>query len=65
MGELCLAGFAIEDVADPMHAKDDTAAGSFGDRSRFVAPYIRFKARRRVDVPAPPETRRLWLGGES
>lgn len=46
VGGLCRAGFVIEDLAEPRHADPAAKAGSFGDRSRFVAPYVRIKARR-------------------
>jgi SAM-dependent methyltransferase len=46
LGLMCRAGFVIEDLVEPLHAKADTAHGTFAHRSRFVAPYIRVKARR-------------------
>ena len=46
LGGLCRAGFVIEDVIEPPHAKNDAEAGSFAHRSKFVAPYVRIKARR-------------------
>ena len=46
LGGLCRAGFAIEDVLEPLHAKPDAEIGSFSHRSQFVAPYVRLKARR-------------------
>jgi ubiquinone/menaquinone biosynthesis C-methylase UbiE len=46
LGGMCRAGFAIEDVIEPVHADESAAVGSFGHRSRYVAPYIRVKARR-------------------
>jgi hypothetical protein len=46
LGGLCRAGFAIEDVIEPLHADEAAAVGSFGHRSRYAAPYIRIKARR-------------------
>ena len=45
-GHLCRSGFVIEDVVEPLHAKAAEGPGDFGHRSRFVAPYIRIKARR-------------------
>jgi ubiquinone/menaquinone biosynthesis C-methylase UbiE len=45
-GHLCRSGFVIEDVVEPLHAKAGEPPGDFGHRSRFVAPYIRIKARR-------------------
>jgi SAM-dependent methyltransferase len=48
LGGICRAGFAIEDVMEPLHAKTEAEAraGSFADRARYVAPYVRVKARR-------------------
>jgi SAM-dependent methyltransferase len=46
LGGLCRAGFVIEDLVEPGHAKADAAIGSFAHRSQFVAPYLRIKARR-------------------
>lgn len=55
IGLMCRAGFVIEDLIEPMHAKPDAAPGQFAHRSRFVAPYVRIKARRmtRNDGGAP------------
>jgi SAM-dependent methyltransferase len=46
IGGMCRAGFAIEDVIEPVHADLSAARGSFAHRSRYVAPYLRIKARR-------------------
>ena len=46
IGGICRAGFAVEDLVEPVHAKPQAAAGTFGHRSGFVAPYVRVKARR-------------------
>jgi SAM-dependent methyltransferase len=46
LGHMCQAGFAIEDLVEPLHAKADSVRGDFGHRSQFVAPYVRIKARR-------------------
>ena len=45
VGGMCGTGFVIEDLTEPTHAADE-APGSFGHRSKFVAPYVRIKARR-------------------
>ena len=47
VGGLCRSGFVVEDLTEPTHADVDEPPGSFGHRSRFVAPYVRIKARRR------------------
>lgn len=46
LGGICRAGFAIEDLLEPMHAERDAEQGSFAHRAQFVAPYVRIKARR-------------------
>ena len=46
IGLMCRAGFVIEDLLEPMHAKRDATPGSLGHRSQFIAPYVRVKARR-------------------
>lgn len=49
IGFMCRAGFVIEDLLEPMHAKRDAMPGSLGHRSQFIAPYVRIKARKRAD----------------
>jgi len=46
LGGICRAGFVIEDFIEPLHADSEADEGSFGDRCRFTAPYMRIKARR-------------------
>jgi SAM-dependent methyltransferase len=46
LGGICAAGFAIEDVCEPDHARHDAAAGSFAHRAAFLPPYLRILARR-------------------
>lgn len=58
LGGLCRAGFAIEDLIEPLHADPKSASGTFAHRSRFVAPYVRIKARR-IGAP-PPNAAKLW-----
>jgi SAM-dependent methyltransferase len=59
IGLLCRAGFVIEDLVEPLHARLDGLPGSFEHRSQFVAPYVRIKARR---AGTPPVARRqaIW-----
>jgi hypothetical protein len=51
LGLMCRAGFVIEDLVEPLHAKADAVPGSFAHRSRWVAPYVRVKARRTELAP--------------
>jgi SAM-dependent methyltransferase len=46
IGGLCRAGFVIEDLGEPSHADEP---GDHGQRSRYVAPYVRILARRVVE----------------
>jgi SAM-dependent methyltransferase len=53
VGGMCRAGFVVEDLVEPLHAKPQAAAalrhaaaGSFAHRAGYVAPYLRIKARR-------------------
>ena len=49
LGGICRAGFAIEDVLEPLHAEPDADHGSFAHRAQYVAPYVRIKARRAAE----------------
>lgn len=55
IGGMCRAGFIIEDLVEPLHAKRDAEVNSFAHRSIYVAPYVRIKARR-VGASAASET---------
>jgi SAM-dependent methyltransferase len=62
LGLLCRAGFFIEDVIEPLHAKSDAAPGTFAHRSRYVAPYVRIKARRvKRELSEGGQARTLWM----
>ncbi len=60
LGGMCKCGFVIEDVVEPVHADADAAVGTFAHRSRYVAPYVRIKARRRGQGTAT-----LWTPANS
>jgi SAM-dependent methyltransferase len=60
LGGMCRAGFAIEDVIEPLHADPQAAVGSFAHRSAYVAPYIRIKARR-TGSPEGTPTSKVWV----
>ncbi len=61
VGGICRAGFVIEDLAEPMHAKTQAEVGTFEHRSQYVAPYVRIKARRLSTNNEMPK--RLVVGG--
>jgi SAM-dependent methyltransferase len=60
LGGMCRAGFAIEDLIEPLHADDEAAIGTFGHRSRYVAPYVRVKARRVSGPQAASPPAKFW-----
>jgi SAM-dependent methyltransferase len=53
IGGICRAGMVIEDLVEPLHADELADSGSFGDRARFIAPYVRIKARKTNPQTAP------------
>lgn len=62
LGGMCRAGFVIEDLIEPVHADEQAAVGSFGHRSRYAAPYVRIKARRKTGLQAAAaEGAKVWL----
>ncbi len=69
VGGICRAGFVIEDLVEPLHATADAAPGTFAARARFIAPYVRIKARRKGENLRPTggaeKNRRgsLWIPG--
>lgn len=60
IGGMCRAGFVIEDLREPRHADTAAAAGTFAHRSRYVAPYVRVRARRVAQNHLPQRTERIW-----
>ena len=58
IGGICRSGFVIEDLSEPLHAKPDARRGSFADRAKYIAPYVRIKAKR---LGGGPEDQKLWL----
>lgn len=59
VGQMCRAGFVIEDLFEPRHSDDRAAAGTFTHRSRYVAPYVRIRARRRESATSDGG---IWTG---
>lgn len=60
VGELCKAGFVIEDLVEPRRGDPQAKPGHFRHRGMYVAPYVRLKARRiesRAELDAP----RIWI----
>ena len=46
LGAMCRAGFVIEDLSEPIHARPNAVVGSFAHRSQYIPAYVRVKARR-------------------
>jgi SAM-dependent methyltransferase len=46
IGGICRNSMVIEDFIEPMHAEESAGRDTFADRARFIAPYLRIKARR-------------------
>lgn len=61
VGELCRAGFVIEDLREPSRADPKAAPGHFGHRGRFAPPYVRMKARRSARSIPREKSSALWL----
>ncbi len=68
VGDLCLAGFVIEDLREPKRADYKVDVSHFGYRGRFVPPYVRMKARRVERAVTDSESAasassRIWTPG--
>jgi SAM-dependent methyltransferase len=63
VGGLCRAGFVVQDLVEPCHAEEHAEPGSFGHRAKYVAPYVRIRARRldSPDAQAQQRSARLIL----
>ncbi len=60
VGGLCRAGFVIEDLVEPCRADATAPVGHFKHRGRFVAPYLRMKARRKPRTETPRTAPAIW-----
>ena len=61
IGGMCKAGFVIEDLKEPRHAKPDAAPGTPGHRAAFLPPFVKVKARRVEEARAGGTP--LWTPG--
>lgn len=59
IGGLCRQGFVIEDLVEPLLTRPDAEPGTFAHRCRYIAPYVRIKARR-LGSAGSRATARLW-----
>jgi SAM-dependent methyltransferase len=60
VGELCRAGFVLQDLSEPNRSDREAAPGHFAHRSRYVPPYVRLKARRQEREAAPSAPKIIW-----
>jgi len=60
VGELCRAGFVIEDLREPFRGDRTAQPGDYRHRGLFVPPYVRIKARRLDRSEDGPTEPRLW-----
>jgi SAM-dependent methyltransferase len=60
VGELCAAGFVLEDLREPDRSDRNATPGHFAHRGCFVAPYVRLKARRQEPRNAARTQPRVW-----
>lgn len=61
IGELCRAGFVLEDLVEPRRGDPKAPPGHFRHRGRFTAPYVRLKARRLHEPRTIPGTSPIWM----
>lgn len=65
IGGLCRAGFVLEDLREPYRGDPSALPGDFRHRGRYMAPYVRLKARRRPRSAAETSSPALWTPGHS
>lgn len=63
IGELCRAGFVLEDLREPYRGGANATPGDFRHRGRFTAPFVRLKARRLPRSAAVPSP--IWTPSQS
>jgi len=60
LGELCRAGFVIEDIVEPRRGDPAARPGNFRHRGMYAAPYVRIKGRR-VRQKVAPHGSAIWI----
>jgi SAM-dependent methyltransferase len=60
VGELCRAGFVLEDLVEPRRGDPQALPGNFRHRGMYAAPYVRLKARRVRTTAAATASPMLW-----
>jgi SAM-dependent methyltransferase len=64
VGELCRAGFVIEDLVEPRRGDPRAKPGHYRHRGMFVPPYVRLKARRVGAKETIRDRSSIWTPGE-
>lgn len=64
VGELCRAGFVLEDLVEPRRGDPRAKPGHFRHRGMFVPPYVRLKARRISEPPPLLGRSPIWTPGD-
>ena len=60
IGDLCRAGYVIEDLAEPEHHNAEAQRGTAAHRYCYAPPYVKLKARRTDSEPSSIGVGRLW-----
>ncbi len=61
VGELCRAGFVIEDLREPYRGNKKASPGHYQHRGLYTAPYVRLKARKQADMNSQEKTSSVWI----
>ena len=59
IGELCRAGFVLEDLREPYRGDPNALPGDYHHRGLYAAPYVRLKGRRIKREKTHPKN--LWV----
>lgn len=62
VGELCRAGFVLEDLREPYRGDPQALPGDYHHRGLYTPPYVRLKARR-IESPTSAPATPLWIPG--
>ena len=65
IGELCRAGFVLEDLTEPRRGDPKARPGHFRHRGMFVPPYVRLKARRTEQESTVADRSPIWTPSDT
>ena len=60
VGDLCRAGFVLEDLREPFRGDPNAMPGDYHHRGWYVPPYVRLKARRKRG-PETSSPKSIWI----